>query len=61
MTLDDVSCLLHLFIKGILLDHNGPLLRSNAIDLMAKLLGDDVAEAHNRLESRMMLMSILDG
>lgn len=60
MTLDDVSCLLHIPIEGKLLDHNGPLSRYNAIDLMVELLGDDVVEDDNRLERRMVLMRILD-
>lgn len=34
-------------IEGRLLDHNGLFYRSDAIDLMVELLGDDVVEAEN--------------
>jgi hypothetical protein len=37
VTLDDVSCLLHLPIKGLLLDHNS-ISKAGGIDLMVNLL-----------------------
>jgi hypothetical protein len=44
MTLDDVSCLLHLPNEGRPLDHQ-PHKRLDGVDLMVKLLGSNPADA----------------
>ncbi|MCI65201.1 serine/threonine-protein phosphatase 7 long form-like protein, partial [Trifolium medium] len=44
VTLDDVSCLLHLPFRGRLLDHI-PITKIEDIDLMVRLLGSDPADA----------------
>ena len=44
MTLDDVSCLMHLPIEGMLLNHDGPISRTD-VDMMVQLLGANVAKA----------------
>jgi len=45
LTLDDVSCLLHLSIEGSLLDHNISLTRYEAVDLMVELLWSNPRKA----------------
>lgn len=45
VTLDDLSCLLHLSIESHMLYHNIYLTRSEAVDLMVELLGSDSGEA----------------
>ena len=44
MTLDDVSCFMHLSIEGMLFDHNGPVSMTDVVDMMVQLLGADVAK-----------------
>lgn len=44
MTLDDVSCLMHLPIKCRFIDHSGPHYMSATIDVTVELLGSDVVE-----------------
>jgi len=44
VTLDDVSCLLHLPIDGMLLSHEF-ITRDNAVDLMVTYLGSDTGHA----------------
>jgi len=45
MTLNVVSCLLHLHVKGRLLDHVVPLSKDEGINFMVELLGSDMVEA----------------
>jgi len=45
VTLDDVSCLLHLHIEGMLLSHE-TITRDDAVDWMVTHLGSDLGEAH---------------
>ncbi|CAJ2647788.1 unnamed protein product [Trifolium pratense] len=45
MTLDDVSCLLHLPLGGRLLDHTS-LTKDEGITLIVDLLGSDAFNAH---------------
>lgn len=49
ITLDDVSCLLHLSIRGIFLDH-GRITKDEALKMMVDHLGDDPGEAKNGLD-----------
>jgi len=51
MTLDDVLCLLHLPIEGMLLGHVGLVSRTNAVDMMVQLLGADVAKTVGQVEN----------
>ena len=44
MTLNDVSCQLHLPVEGRLLDHDAYFSRSDAVDMMVELLGAEVDE-----------------
>jgi len=44
MTLDNVSCLLHLPIQGTLIDHN-EMSMPDGVDMMVELLGVDVDKA----------------
>ncbi|GAU10852.1 hypothetical protein TSUD_425360, partial [Trifolium subterraneum] len=44
VTLDDVSCLLHLPLKGHLLDHSS-ISKADGIDLMVNLLGSESDDA----------------
>jgi len=44
VTLDDVACLLHLPIDGMLLSHE-TITRDDAVDLMIKHLGSDLGHA----------------
>ena len=44
MTLDDVSCLLHLPIDGMLLSHSA-ITRGEVVDMMVKHLGFDPGDA----------------
>jgi len=39
VTLDEVSCLLHIPIEGTFLNHNGLVTRTEAVDMMVQLLG----------------------
>jgi hypothetical protein len=48
VTLDDMSCLLHLSNEGRLLDH-GFLDRARGIDLMVRLLGSDPADVSKEI------------
>jgi len=50
VTLDDVPYLLHLSIEGTLLDHDGPLSRFDAVDMMVQLLETDVDKAEEQVE-----------
>jgi len=45
VTLDDVSCLLHLPIEGMLLSHTF-ISRDEAVDWMVTYLGSDLGDAH---------------
>ena len=45
VTLDDVSCLLHLLIEGMLLAREGSMHKTEAKDMMVHLLGADVVKA----------------
>lgn len=42
VTLDDVSCQMHLYIEGHLLDHDLSLTKSEVVDLMVRLLASDL-------------------
>jgi len=44
VTLDDVSCLLHLPIDGMLLSHS-TISRDEAVEWMVEQLGSDMGEA----------------
>ena len=44
MTLDDVSCLLHLPIDGMLLSHE-TISRDDAVDVMMRYLGSSAGDA----------------
>jgi len=44
VTLDDVSCLLHLPIDGMLLTH-GTISRDDAVEMMVRYLGSDPGDA----------------
>ncbi|RHN78792.1 hypothetical protein MtrunA17_Chr1g0169811 [Medicago truncatula] len=50
MTLNDVSSLLHLPIKGMLVAHVGSVPRIEAIETMVQLMGADVDQAWYQLE-----------
>jgi len=45
MTLNDVTCMLHLHIKGRLLDHDVPLFKDETVDFIVELSGYDMVEA----------------
>lgn len=49
ITLDNVSCLLHLLIRGILLDHN-KINRVNVLDMMVTYLGLEQKDALKEIE-----------
>ncbi|CAL5209595.1 unnamed protein product [Lathyrus oleraceus] len=49
ITLEDVSCLLHLPIKGRFLDR-GRITKDEALEMMVDHLGDDPREAKNELD-----------
>ncbi|XP_050915752.1 protein MAIN-LIKE 1-like [Lathyrus oleraceus] len=49
ITLDNVSCLLHLLIRGIFLDH-GRMTKDEALEVMVEYLGDDLGEAMDELD-----------
>jgi hypothetical protein len=44
VTLDDVSCLLHLPIDGMLPSHEG-MTRDDAVEIMVRYLGSDLGDA----------------
>ena len=44
LTLDDVSCLLHLIIDGLLLSHSS-ITRDEAVDMMVEHLGSNLGDA----------------
>jgi hypothetical protein len=44
VTLDDVSCLLHLPIEGHLLDHHSIIIKDEGSLLIMSLLGDEPAD-----------------
>ena len=50
MTLDDVSCLLHLPIEGMLLAHEGSVPITEVVGMMVQLLGADVVKAREQVE-----------
>jgi len=50
VTLDDVSCLLHLVIEGMLLAREGSMPKTKAKDMMVHLLGADVVKAWKQVE-----------
>ena len=43
VTLDDVSCLLHLLINGLLLSHSG-ITRAKAVDMTVEHLGSNSSD-----------------
>lgn len=46
MTLNDMSCLLHLPIEGMLLDHDCPVSKTGAVHIYnGAAVGDDVVKA----------------
>lgn len=51
MTLNVVSCLLHLHVKGRLLDHVVPLSKDEGINFMVELLGSDMVEAQFQVKA----------
>lgn len=55
ITLDDVSCLLYLPIRGRLLDH-GRIIKDEAIEMMIDYLGADPAEAEDELDKTKAIM-----
>lgn len=55
ITLDDVSCLLHLPIRGRLIDH-GRITKDEALEMMGEYLGIDPAEADEELNRTIGLM-----
>ena len=48
MTLDDVSCLLHLPIDGMLLSHKS-ISRDDAVDMMMRYLGSSPGDAFDEV------------
>jgi len=61
ITLDDVSCLLHLPIKGMLLDHDVLVSRTNALDMMVEFLGLMRLRLWSRWKIQLVLMHVLAG
>lgn len=61
MTLDDVSCLLHLPIEGTHVDPNDMLYMPDVVDLMLELLGMMWLKLRTMCETRIMLIHILVG
>lgn len=52
MTLNDMSCLLHLPIEGMLLDHDCPVSRTYAVHIYnGAAVGDDVVKALEQVEN----------
>lgn len=49
ITLDDVSCLMHLSIRGRLLDH-GRIIRDEAVEMMVTYLGSDLGDSMKEVE-----------
>lgn len=49
ITLDDVSCLLHISIRGRLLDHGG-ITKDEAFEMMVYYLGADPWKAKEELD-----------
>ena len=49
ITLDDVSCLLHLPIRGRFLDH-GRMTKDEALEMMVEYLGADLGEVMDELD-----------
>lgn len=57
ITLEDISCLLHLPIRGGLLDHRR-IIKDEALEMMVDPMGDDPGEAKDWIGSGVLMLGL---